>query len=130
MRYLKWAVPLLLVSVLGCSGNSIIASNEIASAQDALQTARNAQASSYAGEQYKAAENTLNQARQQMQDKEYNAAIKLSRVAALQAHYATAVAQWKIKSNEVGQAQAALQMVKSEVDFLRSQIEEVKKQVQ
>jgi len=130
MRYLKRAVSLLLVSVLGCSGNSIIASNEIAAATDALQTARNVDASAYAGEQYKAAENTLNKAREQMQEKDYDAAIKLSRVAALQAHYATAVAQWKIKSNEVGQAQAALQAIKSEVDFLRSQIEEVKKQVQ
>ncbi len=130
MRYLKWAVLLLLVSVIGCSTNSITASNEIASATDALQTARNVEASSYAGEQYKAAENTLNKAREQMQDKEYDAAIKLSRMAALQAQYATAVAQWKIKSNEVGQAQGALQAIKSEVDFLRSQIEEVKKQIQ
>jgi hypothetical protein len=118
----------LCLAGLGCGGN--IPVNEIATAKLALETARDAQAQVYARDEYRAAEKTLKLAEQEVVYKNYKRALILSQIASLQANYALALTNWKVKAQELKQAQEILQKTMEEAEQARLVLEEAKKQLQ
>ena len=128
MNLLRWIGVFLLGLILGCGPKPPV--DEIAAATAALQSARDERAQTYAAEQFRTAEKTLTQARNELIDEEYGLALKLAQLSLLQAQYAAAVSQWRLKSDELNQAKTELQASKDEIEQLKFRIDEVKKQIQ
>jgi predicted S18 family serine protease len=127
MDFLVISLGICLLS-LGCAGRPPV--DEIAAARVALQAARDAQAQVYVEQEYRTAEQTLQQAEKEFSLKEYDRALRLSRIASLQANYALALTKWKIKANQLEQANGELQRAIAAAEQARVALEEVKKQIQ
>ncbi len=108
----------------GCAVNPPL--DEMAAAKLALEEARNAQAQIYAGDEYRAAEETLQFAEEEAAKEHHKRALTLSRKASMEAKYALEHTKWKIKDNQLKEAQVSLQKTMEEAEHARLSLEEAK----
>ncbi len=125
-KYYTLMVLSLCLIGLGCATPPI---NERAEAKLAMGAARDGQAQMYAKEEYQKAEKTMQQVEEAFSNKDYKNARILSNITSLQAKYALAVANWKIKADQLKQAQGTLQTAMEEAEQAQLMLENAKKQL-
>ncbi len=111
----------------GCAGSPPV--NERAAAKIALDAALEGQAQIYAKKEYQKAEKTMQRVEETFSNRDYKNALILSNITTLQAKYALAVANWKIKASQLERAQGTLRNAMEEADQARIVLEEAKKQL-